>query len=609
METVQTRADNQQRDVGTGNQQVVSTGETGIGNIVNIVTEVGSGLVQEFASRKKESEADRIVKSAIARADAAIAGQSDLSELDPVSQLDILSGGEPSVQAVTSSSNKLQRAVNKGTISREHARLLVSNSVVKAIEEQPFLSRQIRQAASNLLGFDPKSEGVRQFFQSFDTKEELEAQSRASQGRQTPLQKTLERVSAYITDPREALEEARKLIRLEDQSKALSQEVELGDMTSEKLFNNVMSISRQDSTRSIMVALTDASRAGVDLDNPKELELLLETQRNASWEAIQQTLLSNPNGAPSVSQRSLFRTEHDATFDRLAKQVKDLGPKALLDTKVEALSAMSTVFAHETLPQLKFLNDQFPRVAEEVYGTLIAGAGTPKQNALIAAQPGLSPLLDLASSNPDEFRKKIFGTLVKLGKATDIKDLTPEDKQVADHIVKTVVPTLEPQDREKVLTSLNKAGLTASTTKSVQSRSPTASTDGEKKLLRDEWNNIQATQPKAIADKIKAKRSAVIPDRSLTVSLDPSGKRLIVTRNVTSPSAGIIRIEDGDSFPEISKINRMLEAAEKGWAAELNIPDVGAKAQELLGKINGVDIEAKRKRLEELRAKKEAAGK
>jgi len=592
MATFQTSADNQQRPIGIGDQRTVQTGETGFGNVVNTLTQVGTNLVNEGVSRHVEAKSQQIVSNAMEEADAAIAGQAGLDDI---------ANNDPAVQGVRSNAGRLQRAVDQGRIPREHARLLVSNSVVKAIEEQPWLSRQIRQSASNLLGFDPKSEGVRQFFASFDTRDELMAAERARAAKETPLQKAYARTSAYISDPQQAMDEARNILRLEDESKALQQEVQIGDMKSEQVFGKYMQLTRNDATRSVFSMLKAAEETGVDIEDPKAIEASLAEMRNSSWAAMEQTLRSNPNGVPSVTQMSKFRAEHDAQFNTLATQVKELGPKALLDTKVDMLSALSTVYAHNTLPQLKFLNDQFPRVAEKVYDALIAGANPTKYEALIKAEPGLKPFIDMARQTPEKFKEAVFGSIDRLARGQG----TAEDKGIADWTIKNVVPTLEPDQREKVLESLMASGVKASVTKSIASRPVIVATKKEKQLMKDEWANIQATQPQAVAAKLTEARTS-LTGRDVKVSLSQDGKSLNVTRRMMTP-AGLQEVGIEGEYPELMKINRMLQAADNGWAAELKIDDVKAKAVQILGQINGIDLKAKQERLAELEAKRAAA--
>lgn len=578
------------RDLGIGDQRIVQTGETGIGGIVDSVSSaarVGAQYVENVVVPQK---AEEIVSNAMQELDQGIA-----------INLDEVASSDPAVNTVGNLATRLNRAVSRGAVSKDNARLIISNSVVKAIEEQPWLSRQIRSAAANLLGFDPKSEVVRQYFSAFDPQPE-----RKKTFFETEYEKTDAALGSTAT-PEQKAAITRQRINAQLQADTLKNEMFVRDVSSEELFGGLLNTSNQVITQSIMSKLNEARQNGVDINDPKEIERLLAEQATAGWLALSETLRANPKGAPSSAKMSDYKKQYDQIYTDMSGIIKEIGPRAIIEDKLALMGDLSGIYMHQTFPVMKAFNDHMPRVAEKVFEVLQNAGNSPKQQALLATNPFLKPFVDIATS-PEDFKQKVYGSLKKFADAGAGQqvELTTEDKALGNHLLSKVVPQLPPEERKSALDSLYKAGMNTGVYKNITTRLPTASTPEEIKLAKQEWANIQATVPNRIGSFITSERTGATP-RNMRVRLDDSGKMLILEERQMTP-AGIswVSVENSD----MQKLNRSLTAVDKyGWSSEFKVNDVKAKAKEFLSQITGVDVAAREQRLKELRAKKAAAGK
>lgn len=75
----------------------------------------------------------------------------------------------------------IENAVRSGAMSREKARLMASSRLRTRISEEPFFADKLRQAASQVVGFNIMSEPAQQYFASFKTEAQLAANSANSQ--------------------------------------------------------------------------------------------------------------------------------------------------------------------------------------------------------------------------------------------------------------------------------------------------------------------------------------------------------------------------------------------------------------------------------------------
>ncbi|UCD07414.1 MAG: hypothetical protein JSW41_00310, partial [Candidatus Aenigmatarchaeota archaeon] len=160
--------------VGIGNQRVVQEQtpsfaptaqaiSAGLANAYNL----GGEIVADYV-------ADGIVESA---GDALEKERARIEDTDMATAIP-----QGNIADLTKTTNLLRSGVTRGTMSKEKARLFVTNEVTKAIQDQPLFQDKIRNAAQDLLGFNLQSEASKAYFSSFPSEAAIASARGGSSG-------------------------------------------------------------------------------------------------------------------------------------------------------------------------------------------------------------------------------------------------------------------------------------------------------------------------------------------------------------------------------------------------------------------------------------------
>jgi hypothetical protein len=167
-----------------GQQSVVQNQGPTAGEAINNAINAGAAAFDTAGTIYAKNQAQSLVNDELENVDSAIAiaerKAKDENFVEPTNLP--VSGDEFKV---------IEAAVRSGAMSREKARLVASSRLRTRISEQPFFADKLRQAASNVVGFNIQSEPAQQYFASLPTDAQL-----AGGGRQTIQQKWMEEAQA-----------------------------------------------------------------------------------------------------------------------------------------------------------------------------------------------------------------------------------------------------------------------------------------------------------------------------------------------------------------------------------------------------------------------------
>ena len=583
------------QDVGIGNQQLDSTAETNsTAGIINAVTSEGFKAASMYADNKAESVAQRIVNDSFR----------DLENTRASSEDDDFGNDEPVVKGVKEVSAKLGRGVSQGTMTRENARLLVSNSVVKAIEEQPWLSRQIRAAASNLLGFDPKSEGTRQYFASYNTEAELKA--RANSAKDTKYETAVKNLVSAGYSIEQAREIAGEQLRTEVEIDLLTNKMKKGEVDAEMAFRKASTIDANRANIDVMTRMKQASNDGATF-SPTLWREEVRAQENASWLTIENQLMAMPV-PPTTTVLARMKAEHTGRYDAYYERVKDLGPDAFTKEAIDSQRLTNELTAYVTSPTLKALEDGFgERAVPDMMALIKAADGDPvKKKALIKLDPRLEDFFTSYGDNRGMANSKVIEALTRLTKIArspnlGLKDFSNTDAAFYDNFL---IPSLEkasPENREKAVKELFDAGLSQRALTVITKNDRSAVTDYEAGVVGKVWEQTKGTTLPRIAEDV---RSFVEDATKGNVDFDvvtdtKTGDVSIVAYQGTNLSTGNRRqLLNHPITEKLNNINKYLHMSGRGWGKDLGIKNQAIEAKEWLLKLNEV------KEMEQLRLKK-----
>lgn len=549
--------------VGIGNQQIVR--DTDPGNAA-LISGIGNTLLQgaEIAGNKiAESRAQDIVTSA--QADV----ERTRGEIEQIQSLD--TDSNPEIQRIIRQSTLLQKKVASGKMSRDNARLLVSNSVNKAIEAEPFLTDQIRTAASEFLGFNLASEASRQFFSSFGTAES----TKLTAG---------ERQDLLIAETNDISLKAAKSLRGQGELLKLQKDIALSelaidDTVANKTFRTINKTNQGSATNFVFSRIAKANKEGQPISEV-ELNQLIDLHRNQEWQRALNDMSSTGNG-PSPQLASTFREQWDATYDVLREQIKNFDTGNVQKKEYEDIIVGYQLWGARSLPIMTAIKANFGERTLSSVMDLVASANgdQTRLRALLATDArGFAPVLELINTSPEDFSREISRTLGKIESTETTKeDFTELEGSILDTIL-AAGRRSPPDEIEKTSELLDTKGLTHKATSYVVNAGRVGATPKTVRRMSNEWNTVQAVKPFQIANQL-AETNAVMESSDFGLSIDT---KIEGQAEVGQRSRGASH----DAFENVQKINIFFEAMNKGWKNDLKVTSPRALSNKLAADIN-----------------------
>jgi len=214
-----------------GQQSVVQDRSPLVGDAINNLTSAAVNAYDTAGTIYAKNTAQSLVNEELENVDSAIS----LAEKSAADENFV----QPDEMPVSKDEFALiESAVRSGKMSREKARLLSSSRLRTRISEQPFFADKLRQAASNVIGFNIQSESAKQYFASLPTDAQL------SGGGQTQQQKWWDEASAIgAVMPGVPVEEIYQQIAMESyaetQKNLLENQQAAGAISSQTRFSEI----------------------------------------------------------------------------------------------------------------------------------------------------------------------------------------------------------------------------------------------------------------------------------------------------------------------------------------------------------------------------------
>jgi len=564
MATFQTRSDEVQQ-TGIGNQQIIQkqvASFSGVANALGNAVSVGADAVADEVAQSRAK-------------DVVTAAQKGIDTLEAERKERLIAAEEAladkTISDVARTSALVARRMNSGKMTRDAARLEVSKSVVAAIEEQPFLTQRIRKAAGALLGFDPQSEGLKQFFSGFETRESLAVGTKKTKRQQTSefLQQNLN-LSAKSVDTLMAQAEFSGL-----QKEARGNALAIGNMQVEEALSEASINDSLGGMNDMLATAIQASNKGEEV-NENFWKTQIDTQRAAFVSSFTQELkdsgiVPTPGVLAKVNETARVR------YDDMREMIKGFDSSFLRQKNLDRLVTLQKSFAAEAMPTFTFLNNVY---GERTAGRIIdlmeqAGGSAAQLRTLLSISPGMKPLASLLEQDPKGFNKRMAETLKRLSSPTQAMSL--EDGPMLDAILSSVVKDAPPEERESVIEMLDNKGLPNKATSLLLKAGAGSRTPKENKRMRREWDLMQTTTVQSIVNLITDSDRGIY-DRVDGVSLNKDGLTLTL---------GDRELLTHPAFSDIEKINKFLTGAGKtGWGTVLGIKDTLTTARALADTIN-----------------------
>lgn len=557
------------RPVGIGDQRVLKQDQSHIASIGRAVDTAFQSF-DEIGTAVGKQKAKDLVASAQAEVDAALAGEEE----------ELTFGDDSALNEVASKAARYERGVSQGSISRETARLHVANAVTKGIEENPLFANKIRKAATNLLGFNPESEGVRQFFGAFQpagTTSKLSAREKQAQ------------FMADNSNGKLSLSASRHLIAQAEEvglRKQLNQDrLALGDVSADQFLAESSIDDDIEGTQAIFGDALRLTNEGEEINADTWAQLAAKRENAFVAATLQQ--YRDSGIAISSAQEAKVRENAKGRYDRLSEQLSRFDQGFLNKQNLDRLVTAQKLFGAKAMPVFSTLVNSFgDRIGSQILDLYANAAGKPERlEAALGANPALVPFVTMLKQDPKGFTDRMNQSLLKLN-GTSSDDLSPEDVGFIDLFLNTTVKKAAPKDRATVIEKLANMGVPTKAASVLAQSGRTAATPEEIAFMKREWELVNGTSPNTVANKIK-QGNRTLTDRGARLELNPDGNNLVLYQGINPITQEPQQATGHPAWPEIQKINTFLNAARTGWGNDLKINNPQAIAKQFMDQING----------------------
>lgn len=564
------------RPTGIGDQQIVKKDLSYIDSINSAIDSTFKAI--DIAG---DISSKATAKDLVTSAQAAV--ESERKESEEFAALDAL-GDDAGAKEVARKTALLEKGVAQGRITRENARLRVTDLVTKGIEESPIFASKIRNSASRLLGFDLQSEATKQFFGSF----EPSGSAKKVNPREAQAQFMSDNLGLPITSTRQLVAQQEELSL---RKSIRADKLELGDMTADQALAERSIEDSLEGVNNIFGEALALQREGGEI-NADTWAQLTSKHENAFVNATLEEYRASGLNITS-EQEAKVRSNASARYKVLNEQISKFDSSFLNKQNLERLVTTQKLFGAQAMPVFSTLINSFgDRIGSQIIDMYANAAGKPERlQAALAANPALAPFVDLLSQDPEGFTKRMNSSLLKLN-SPEVGDITAEDSGFIDLFLNQVGTTAPPKERESVIEKLANKGMPTKAASVLAKAGRTAATPKEVQFMKGEWAATKAGVPQQIAALI-----AELPNSTIELTAQGLVEKA-GTRNVKGRE--IARAANSDVTAQLAKINTLLSAANKGWGKDFGISNLQSEATNMVNSINSLAGEIKEARSSEI---------
>lgn len=450
----------------------------------------------------------------------------------------------------------IEGAVRSGAMSREKARLLASSRLRTRISEEPFFANKLRQAASQVVGFNIESEQARQYFASFQTEAQL-----AQGGKNKYLSDINDRAVAYSqylgTDFEETRAQLLKADRIEQQKDMLENMKEMGQISANEWANERTKMDNAQAFEFVLTELKTLQNEGESVDNVV-VNSTLETRK-------QMHLTELRNGYEGDINSAEFKSIVDsvnARYEGYKGLIEDIGVDKLNKVRIDRAAQLRTLRGDEMFADIKLIREAAGEGGVQAYFETMSGnLNATQRDQLFRNFPLLKRIDSLVNSTDEELQKRLATTTTKV--LTD-GDLNDDDREVIDPVVKNIYDQGEEETQTKLIEKLQKDGMKYKGLSLVVNKNPRdASVDNVKygkMMYEEELPSLTAKVGSLFAQ-----------SEDLDLVKKDNGEFLAVIRSSTRQGPGARQLRDIDMERHaqaqelVEKINVYKRAIDKGW--------------------------------------------
>jgi len=442
-----------------GSQSIIQDTAPSAGDLVKGLTNIAADTLDTASTIVAEDRAKELVQEETANIDKAIA---EAEKLDPNTEAS--TAVPSSVQMAQEEWDLLSQAVRTGQMSQDRAELIASSRLRSRIAKEPLFARQMRKAASGVLGFNIESTPAQQYFASFPSRAEI-----AKNSKNEYLAKIEEKAAAqakYLNVPfEEARETLLRLDRNKQQLELLETQKQTGAITASEWASEISKVDSDQAFTGILTQIQAATVEGAPIDN-----VVVGNQIETRKQEFLTNLRTQYDGDITSPEFKRVEDAAIARYDGYKTFVDSVGVDNLTEVGLARAENLRKQIGDQFFADIQIMNSVGGQELVRQYFVFNSGDLNETQKAqMLKRFPMLGRLGNISGASPQQLKKMLANTSVKI--LTD-QPLTEEDKQLIDPVATEIYDKGDEKSQVKVIERLRDNSMKFKGASLVLSKSP-----------------------------------------------------------------------------------------------------------------------------------------
>jgi hypothetical protein len=549
---------------GIGNQSIVSAPTPSFSSAVR---SVGQDLnaIRSLTQDSVNKEAEDISMAAVKDLDTALGSLQEAEEernAGPFKEEAIAALENPGREALGEEEFELlKKGVRNGKITQDQANLFTANQITKKIQERPVFAERIREAASRVVGFDPRSLQVRTVLDALGT------EPTKAGGAKTFAEKKREeaefQAAVLGTTVEEELGKISKGIEASRAAQTAQDDYNIGAISlEENLGKQVSNIGVR-----VLDSIQEQVRISTESGQPIDAVAIAGGIEAAKIQAANNLRAAAGNKATAPATLKAIQ-ESNKIYDAWQSYADTVGVDNITQAKLERVKRFQDLYGAEAFGQYRVLKNQLgDRAVDRLMDLSIQYSDKPDLFAQrLKLFPKSKEMLDFMNGDTVAYTKAKFKVMDSMSKGIP---LTPMQKQmmpeIIDEITRLPNGNRDGQAAESVIKSLGGNG--DAMTSSMLAKVPVieAGAAGKAELKRayaeDRGSYINSASQWIAQD----------PDNN-GFTFDGKGNLVLTREGLPSATQGAFDVQE--------RVNIFNNALDRGWGSTLgtskekNIQDI-----------------------------------
>lgn len=489
--------------------------------------------------------------------------------------------------------SRIAASVAQGAIPQQAAALEAEAALKELVNQTPGFSREIRQQARDLLGYDPTGFALRQTLNIPSGSTRLTAQQKRIEeakavqnglrgvGRNVPLNTILGNM---------ALRDLGKI-----NAEAADAELDLNNISVSQWAQRRF-VERGPDLADTLAGIAEMGAQG-GVQKPEQYANVVIQQREADLRELRRKI--SEQGGMSLDKQAALEEQITKMYDPLFQSIERNELGSILDTKLDVIGKLNKQYGAETAPMLTMLSDAYgPQIAGQLL-EMMSNVADPEQfELLFQFEPGIKRLIEQGDLTQKEAGRGALNYIHKIFQGEPVSEEDTRFRRIAETFVTSQGNA---ETREKYVRSLGDVGAPIRAVSILASKVPRSrATDGEAEFFRQQFNThvgqqAQESLPGNLVDIMAREIMDISPD-NITEELHINDQGKIV---VTGQFFGGVPSEMQTN--SMKKMQPYLDAVQKGWAKDFNV-DKDTFNTEIVRRVNDrIELlrEAEEKKVEE----------